>query len=251
MKQKKLILTVLLVICLGVFAFSAYKIGSYWMAKVRNDELLAQASSFVDVANNNTENTTPGSSGEEVTDPESLVVDFDSLYELSDDVVGWIYCPGTPINYPIVQGYNNDYYLYRLIDGTWNANGSIFMDYRNSDDFSDSNTMIHGHHMKTGAMFASLMKYKTQSYYDEHPYMYIYTPEQNYRMDLFAGAIVSFVDKIYSTSPSASAIDSVVYKSTFDSPVDYEGKQVVTLSTCTFEYDNSRYVILGTLNPID
>ena len=91
------------------------------------------------------------------------------------EIIGWIYSDGTPINYPIVQTTNNEYYLRRLIDGTYNQAGSIFMDYKNSSDFSDYNTIIYGHNMKNDSMFGTLTSYESQDYYNEHKEMYLYS----------------------------------------------------------------------------
>lgn len=251
MKKNKIVFYTALVLLIGVFAFSAYKLGSYWMEKVESDRMMEEASQFVDIGGSQNEEPGQDGDGDTTEAPEHVTVDFAALAELNDDIVAWIYCPNTQINYPIVQGYDNDYYLYRLLDGTWNANGTIFMDYRNETDFSDYNTMIYGHHMKTGAMFADLMKYKSQSFYEEHPYMYIYTPEKTYRLDLFAGAVVDCVAPIYSFDPSSSVISECISNSTFDAAIDYPANHIVTLSTCTYEYDDARYVILGDLVPIE
>lgn len=245
--KNKIVYYGLLAVLIGVFAFSAYKLGDYWLAKIKSDKLNSELSMFVGL-----DSTGNGQSGNsENGDPEHIKVDFESLCAEYEDIVAWIYCPNTKINYPIVQSYDNEYYLYRLLDGTWNVNGTIFMDYRNNADFSDSNTMIHGHHMKTGAMFGQLNDYKKQSFYEEHPYMYIYTPEQDYRIDLIAGCIVESVSDIYDTEPSSSAVWDCINSSTFVADVEYSGGKIVTLSTCTYEYDDARYVVLGELVPIE
>lgn len=244
--MKKTIYYAVLAVLAAIFLFAAYKLGSYWLEKIRSDKLLGEASKYVDVQKNDNqdENDLQG-------DPERIEVNFEELWKLNDDIVAWIYCANTKINYPIVQGYDNDYYLYRLLDGSWNANGSIFMDYGNSSDFSDANTMVYGHHMQNGAMFASLVKYKGQGYYDAHPYMYIMTPEKDYRLDLFAGCVVDSVADIYDFNPPESVIRNLIYNSTFESKIDYPTHNVVTLSTCTYEYDDARYVVLGELVPLD
>ncbi len=108
-------------------------------------------------------------------------MDFAALEGVNSDIVAWLYGADTGLNYPIVQAEDNDYYLYRLLDGTWNKNGTIFMDYVNRSDFSDQNTLVYGHHMKSGAMFGALVQYKKQEFYDAHPYLYLYTPQQSYR----------------------------------------------------------------------
>lgn len=111
-------------------------------------------------------------------DPECPTVQFDELLKTNGDVIAWIYGANTHINYPVVQGSDNDYYLRHLLDGTWNDNGSIFMDCANSADFSDQNSLIYGHNMTSGAMFSNLVKYKQQAYYDQHPYLYMLTPSR-------------------------------------------------------------------------
>lgn len=248
--MKKGIFYTLLIIFIAIFAFAAYQLGSYFMEKHRSDEINKEASKFVDYHSGNQSGNNSGNGvGEDTT--EKIEVDFKALLEINQDIVGWIYCPGTLINYPIVQGSDNDYYLTHLIDDSWNENGSIFMDFENSSDFSDSNTLIYGHNMKTGAMFAELMNYKTQSFYDAHPYIYIMTPQKNYRMDLFAGCIVDHNASIYTIWPSADVISNLIANSTFTADHGYPEGNVVTLSTCTSAYDNARYVILGELIEIE
>ena len=245
-KVKKVLFYVLLIVLIGVFAYSAYQLGSYFMEKHKSDKMLNEASKYVNTNNN----TQQGSTDTPTGDPDLISVDFEALWELNDDIVAWIYCANTKINYPIVQAADTDYYLYRLLDGTWNSNGSIFMDCDNSSDFSDDNTMIHGHHMQTGAMFATLVNYSKPSYYAEHPYIYIITPSQTYRIDIFAACVVDSTHDIYSTSPSDAVINECISKTAFDPTVDYPTPNIVTLSTCTFDYDDARFVVLGDLVPV-
>ena len=190
---------------------------------------------------------------EDLSKPADLPeINFKALQAVNSDVIGWIYSPDTKINYPVLQASNNDYYLYRLLDGTVNDNGSIFMDYRNDSTFKDGNTMIYGHHMQSGAMFADLMKYEKQSYYDQHPYLYILTPERNYRLDLFAAAVVQSTSDIYDTVVDDAVFQDCIKRSTFKSDIEFPTHNVVTLSTCTYDYhSDDRYVVLGELVPTD
>lgn len=245
--MKKSVFYTLLIVLIAVFLFAAYKLGSYWMEKARSDKLLDDASEFVDIV------MPEGSSqeGGDTTAPEKINVDFEALQKLNDDVVAWIYCPDTKINYPVLQTGNNDYYLNHLLDGTYNINGSIFMDYRNESNFTDGNTLIYGHHMQSGAMFASLTKYKDQSHYDAHPYIYVLTPTQNYRLELFAGCIVDCFSPVFSTEMTDDLIAEFMKTSKFKSTVTDPTGPVVTLSTCTYEYDDARFVVLGQLVAID
>lgn len=234
--MKKVVYYALLIVLIGVFAFSAYKIGSYYLEKYRSDKLIDHAAQHVHVDEDK---------------PKLIEVDFDALREINSDIVAWLYCPDTQINYPVVKGTDNDFYLTHALDRSWNDNGSIFMDYRGVADFSDPNNILYGHHMKTGAMFAVLIKYKEQSFYDAHPTMYLLTPQQNYQLNLFSGTIVPSNDEIYSSHVSLEHIKECTDNSTFaaktDIPTDHP---VLTLSTCSYEFKNARYVVLAEIVPM-
>lgn len=170
-------------------------------------------------------------------------------------MVGWIYCEDTPINFPVVQAEDNDYYLRRLIDGTWNSSGTLFVDYRNADDFSDSNTIIYGHNMKNKGMFGTLPNYKEQSYYDDHPLMWLLTPDGNYKVELIAGYVTSSTSEIYSFGQTEEEVfalaEQSIEKSTFTSDFQVlQGDRFVTLSTCSYEYDNPYEEIKAYTGPV-
>lgn len=236
--MKKVAYYVLLVILLGVFAFSAYKIGSYYWEKHKSDQLTQEAAKYVRIDETDNE-------------PEMIEVDFDALREISSDVVAWIYCPDTQINYPVVQGSDNIYYLSHLMDDSYNVNGTIFMDYRGKADFSDVNNIIYGHHMKSGAMFANLIKYKEKGFYEAHPVMYLFTPEQTYRLDLLAGLVVEADDPIYNFDLDTEQVQYYMSRSTFASKAKVNSDYpLVTLSTCSYEFEEARYVVLAQMVPI-
>lgn len=243
--MKKVLYYALLVVLLGVFAYSAYRIGDYLTENHESTVVVGEAQKHVSVSKGDAVEA-----GEEPTD--QVEVNFEDLWKINEDVVAWLYGPDSRFNYPVVQGSDNDYYLYRLLDGTWNNNGSLFLDYRNSADFSDGNSIIYGHHMQTGDMFGTLVKYKDQSYYDTHPYLYLTTPTQKYRVDLFAGCIVKANAEIYQdTDITSEYLQTCMAESTFQpsGEIDTDGP-ILTLSTCTYEFDNARYVVLGVLVPI-
>jgi len=144
------------------------------------------------------------------------------------------------------------YYLNHLADGTVNANGSLFIDYNNAADFSEPLTVIYGHHMKSGSMLGSLKGYKAQSYYNEHPYMYLYTKQGNYRIDIMYGCVVAegqWREQSFMYSDNIDALlEYALQNTTFRSDVSYqEGDRVVALSTCSYEFDDARYVLIGVL----
>lgn len=180
-------------------------------------------------------------------------MDFEGLAAVNPDIVGWIYSEGTPINYPVVQGEDNTYYLKHLFNGENNNTGSIFLDSRNQQDFSDRHMIIYGHHMQNNSMFSSLTKYKEQKYYEVHPVLYLLTPNRNYLIVVVAGYVASINDDAWIVAFNNDVnfqnwIDRTIEKSTFKSDTIPEvTDQIITLSTCSYEFNNARYVLIGVL----
>lgn len=179
--------------------------------------------------------------------------DFDALRETNPGLVAWIRCEGTNIDYPVVQGTDNEYYLTRLPDGTTNKMGSIFLDFRCSPDFSGKNSAIYGHHMKSGDMFAALENYREQAFYDEHPVVMLYTSERDYLMEVFAGYVVNAEWETLpldfdSTAGFELYVSGVRRRSVFESGADISASdRLITLSTCTYDFSEARFVLVGKL----
>lgn len=187
-------------------------------------------------------------------------VDFEALWEVNPDVVGWIYCEDTVINYPILQGEDDEYYLHHDINGKTSSAGCIFIDCNNMKDFTDVNSILYGHHMKNGSMFAGLQKWEEQEYYDAHKYMWIITPDGNYEVWLFSGYLTdAFSDSylgIRNWGDMAEEYITTAYNnSDFVSDLKLEtmmkcaedDQRHVMLSTCEYEFQNARYVLHGKL----
>ncbi len=180
-------------------------------------------------------------------------VDFEALWGINSDVVGWIYGPGTKINYPVVQGEDNSYYLTHMFDGRENKCGSIFMDSLNNTDFSNTNSIIHGHHMKNGSMFASLAQYESQAYYDSHPVLWLVTPEKAYQVEIFTGFVTDTDSEAWQIEFATkkeykSWLDRMKKEGMFASDVmPGEEDQILTLATCSYKYDDARFVVMGIL----
>lgn len=180
-------------------------------------------------------------------------VDFDALLAVNDDVVGWVYIEGTEINYPIVQGEDNRQYISTLIDGKYNSAGSIFMDYRNTPDFSDPHTILYGHNLKNGAMFNGITLYRNQSYYDAHPFGLIITPQKRYQFEIVSAYVASLADPAWQLEfvEDADALqwleDSMEHAPFVSRYTPGLGDRILTLSTCTYEFDDARFVLVGVL----
>lgn len=266
-KGGKALYYLILAALVGVLVFSSVKIISY-LTDQRNAENIQNDvndqftspdpnagttdtdSSGTSTGDGDTDNTTTTVT---VPDPESIVVDFEAMQAKYPDVVGYIYCANTVIKYPIVQTAEEggEYYLYRDIDGKENKNGTIFLDWRCNSGFGSQNSLVYGHNMKTGLMFASLMNYKYQSYYDAHPYMYLYTPSQTYKINLFAGFVTEHDSDVYSLSLGSSYLQECINNSTFNASTGVPTGNIITLSTCDYDFDNARYVVLGELVAVD
>ena len=171
----------------------------------------------------------------------------------NEDIVAWIYSENTPINYPIVQSNDNSYYLRRLINGEYNVAGTIFMDFRNNPNMEDNNTIIYGHNMKNDIMFGTLQNYEDQSYYDKHKSMYLFTAKKQYIIELVAVYTLPVDSDIYNmVTIDQNNITEAMSKSDFKSDVIIqEEEKCVTLSTCYYEYDGARYVVIGALRQIE
>lgn len=186
----------------------------------------------------------------------SVDVDFDALQAINPQIVAWICSDSGDINYPIVRGTDNEYYLNRLVDGTVNRNGSIFMDFRNQPDFADRNTFIYGHNMLDGTMFASLSRYSEAGYYEQHPELLLVTPERSYSLQVFAGCVVPGNSDIYQLAfhdeeDFSAYLDKVLSMSEFTaSAAVTQEDRIVTLSTCAYRYEDARYVLFCKLMPM-
>ena len=150
-----------------------------------------------------------------------------------------------------MQSKDNDYYLSRAVNGAWNKVGTPFMDFRNSGDFSDRLTVIYGHYMGDGFMFTDIHNYKSQKFYEEHPYIDLYTPVRNYRVLPVAGVFqnVEYRDFTFdyeSDEVFLRQINAWNTVSTFKSDTTYDADdRLVVLTLCTYEVDNSRFLLVG------
>lgn len=179
-------------------------------------------------------------------------MDFDEMREKFPSIVGWIQSEGTPINYPIMQGSDNDFYLHHLPDQVPHAWGSIFLDYRN--DFSGDCILIYGHSMRSGDMFGSLRQYANPGFFEAHPCMFIFTPERDFILQIFAGYVI---DSAFEMPPMRFEDESsfcefvadIRSRSVFscDATPTF-GDSIVFLATCTDSANtNERLIIAGYL----
>ncbi len=183
-----------------------------------------------------------------------IEVQFDTLLSQNPDTVGWIYGPDSVLNYPIVQGTDNDYYMNHLFSGEQNNMGALFMEFTNQAAMTDQNTFIYGHHMRNGSMFGDLDLYHDQAYYEAHPVLYYATPTQNYYIELVAGYMsdgYQILHTNYNTDEEFMQYAAdIKAQSTFDSGLElYPEDRLISLYTCMYDYDEARYILVGKLIP--
>ena len=254
---------ILMIFFIGMLCYSGYQLFSiavgYAEGSKLYDDVAQQA--VVSASSSLPASSTPAeiSSAPAVSKTEKdknaipLSINFDALWKKNQDVVGWIYLEDTPISYPVVQSEDNEYYLRRMLDGTRNDSGTIYMDYRNDDAMTDEGTYIYGHNMKNRAMFGILPKYSEQTFYEEHPVIWYFTPDHAYRIEPIAAMVVDPTSDVYNMismekDELAQQVEWLVSQSDFETAVELsELEQIVTLSTCSYDYDDARYVVVGSL----
>lgn len=187
-------------------------------------------------------------------------VDFDNLQEtVNKDIYAWIYIPDTAVDYPILQHpTDNTYYLNYNLDGSRGYPGCIYTEDYNAKDFTDPVTVVYGHNMKDGSMFAGLHKYADSEYMESHPYVYIYTPDSLLVYEMFTAHETTdehilyahnwFEEKSILEDYIKDISDARIMGSVLREDVEVDGDDcILTLSTCISTKPNNRFVVQGVL----
>lgn len=237
-------LNVITVCLIGIILVSGYKIGkTMW-------EYHVAKSAYTNISEKTAK-----------VDPKQFtgVVDWKALKKVNPDVQGWLYQKGTVINYPVVQGTDNDTYLHTRFDKQWSGGGTLFVDCRMEKNFKGFNSIIYGHHMKDGSMFRSIRGYtKEDGYYDKHKTLELATPHGNYHLVVFSAFITKATDEdtykmTYDEAEKQAYIDRAWERSelpiTKDSVDVTKNDRLVTLSTCAYDYEEARYIVMCKMVP--
>ncbi|HNX13651.1 MAG TPA: class B sortase [Oscillospiraceae bacterium] len=202
------------------------------------------------------------SAAQQITAPmgeNDILPAFRSFYQKNKDTAGWIKIDGTPIDYVVVQTDNNDDYLRSAYDGTYNRNGTIFLDYQSKFNPKGKNIVIYGHNMKTQAMFSTLGKYETVKYYQEHPVVEFNTLYEYSKYKIFAVVLMDASPdgsgsgdefQLYSQFSSDDSfmkyIDKVRAHSLLDIDVSVKkSDKIISLVTCAYDIEDGRYAIFA------
>ena len=273
MKQKTrtLLILLLMLVLLALMAFCGYKLLEHHREEQAREAANAYLIQHAVALLPTEEPTTPATvSGEpDATQPENpqptepprekapIQVDFEALWQESEDIAAWLYCPDTVIHYPIMYSGDNETYLYRLPNGNWNRGGSLFLDYRSDPAFGDYNSVVYGHNMKDDSMFGTLMYYRDPAYFEAHPVLYLLTPHQYYKVEVAALVVVDARDELIYSSPwelqeQQALLDYIREQALYDTGVALDvDHALLTLSTCVSVNSDSRYVLIGRMTEVD
>jgi len=222
---------------LGVYAFNSYK--NRQLADDLNGKLSESSSMPADY-------------------PQDYLKKFASLYAENPDIKGWISIDGTPLSYPVVQAADNDFYLRKDFYKNKNEYGIPFLDYEVKLKPQSVNTLIYGHNMKDGQMFGELVKYKNIGYYKEHPVINFDSVYEENKYKIISIFITNANPKDGEIFPYTSFINSekleelalFVENAKIRSFINIEdelmeGDKLLTLSTCTYEFSDARFVVVA------
>ena len=278
LRKKKRRITVVFILCAVLFAVSSFMAVSEYRQYADSADAYEKLEQYVTMQAvdgaetpepDETETPQEAALSEEASEepgasaPVSLLptVDFNALREINPDIKGWLFSEGTTISYPIAQSGDNSYYLNHLYDGSRGKAGTPFLDYENSVDFTDRNSIVYGHNLLAGTMFSQLIRYKEQSYYDAHPTLLLLTPDGSYTVEIFAAFTASPNESGADTSPWRQAwgtdgdftawLSHSAGRSVIETGVEPEdGDRILTLSTCT-NSGRDRFLVMGRLVPAE
>lgn len=232
-----LFMYILLIVCFIALGYSGTVLTNWLITNQKSNEKINEVSNSVKVEPNTQLENMGATFG----------IDFDKLEQINSDVVGWINIKGTSIDYSILQAGDNDYYLRRSIDGNYSWFGWPFMDYRNSGEFTDRNTILYGHNITSGLMFADLENIVNGSYGNDID-VYIYTKDKTRVYKVFSTYIVDPEDYylttvFYDDEDFGEFVNALKNRSLIDFNVPVFGQdKIITLSTCTS--DSLRRIVL-------
>lgn len=226
--MKKIIYYILLLFCILIFGFSAWKLYGYYRSyKDAND-------TYTKIREENVQ-----------TADKERKIDFKKLKSQNKDIVGWVYAKGTKIDYPIVYGRDNEEYLHKDFNKKKSSSGTIFLDHTCKKDFTSDNNIIYGHHMKNGTMFADLLKFREESFLKKHSTIILYTPDKTIHLKVISAYATKAQEQMPVTFAKEKQKQQYIDKIKDMSEVSIKkskGKirRIYTFVTCSYEREDNR-----------
>ena len=233
-KKGKIFIFIIQIILIAVIIFSGIKIIEWIKSNKKNKEIMSEIKENI-VMNDGTN-----------SNDEEYRVDFEKLKQKNPDTIAWIKVNGTDIDFPVVKGIDNSYYLTHNFDKEKNKAGWIFADYRNKFDGTDKNIIIYGHNMKNGSMFASLKDVIKEEWYnnENNKYIALITENENCKYQVFSVYQIETEEYYLQTNISnfKEFVEKIKGRSKKKFNVDIkETDSILTLSTCA---DNTKYRVV-------
>lgn len=242
-KEHKLLVTILIIIIIVCIAY----IVKY----------------FLDMRNTNEESDILGSvevNSDDITDATTeRMLQVSELQKQNPDIVGWLEIEGTNINYPVLQGEDNSYYMTHDYKKEESSSGSLFLDKDYDWSIPSSNLLIYGHNLNNGLMFQELLKYEDESFYKEHPNVRFTTEKDDSEYEIIA----AFKSRVYYKSETNvfryyyfinaeneeeynDFVNNAKEASLYDTGKTAEyGDQLITLSTCAYHTEDGRFAVVA------
>lgn len=233
-KKSKILVTFIQIVLIAVIIFSGIKIIEWIKSNKKNKDIMSEIKENVVINNEMDSNN------------EEYKMDFAKLKQKNSDAIAWIKVNGTDIDFPVVKGTDNSYYLTHNFDKEKNKAGWIFADYRNKFDGTDKNIIIYGHNMKNGSMFASLKDVIKEEWYnnENNKYIALITENENCKYQVFSVYQTETEEYYLQTNISnfKEFVEKIKGRSKKNFNVDIkETDSILTLSTCA---DNTKYRVV-------
>ena len=233
-KKNKILITLIQIVLIAVIIFSGIKIIEWIKSNKKNKDIMSEIKENVVINNEMDSNN------------EEYKIDFAKLKQKNSDAIAWIKVNGTDIDFPVVKGTDNSYYLTHNFDKEKNKAGWIFADYRNKFDGTDKNIIIYGHNMKNGSMLASLKDVIKEEWYnnENNKYIALITENENCKYQVFSVYQIETEEYYLQTNISnfKEFVEKIKGRSKKDFNVDIkETDSILTLSTCA---DNTKYRVV-------
>ena len=238
-KYKKAILNLILyIILLSILIYSGIKIFKWYKDKTNNNKMVEQIKSTVIVEENNEDGNENG-----------YTVDFNKLKEQNNETIAWLKINNTNIEYPVVKGTNNSFYLNHSFDKSKNSAGWIFADYKNKFDNTDKNIVIYGHNMRDGSMFGSMLNILDAKWYEneENTNITLYTENEKCIYKVFSIYKIESEDYYIKTEFSddnnfEQFVNTIKKRSIKEFNTDVsKDDNILTVSTCA---NNNKYRVV-------
>ena len=231
---------ILQIILILVILFSGYRIYTQKQAEAQYDQEIQQVQAEKETIEEKIAEEKPGLSESEKA--MNLVGEFK---EEVPQVVAWITIPDTHIDFPVVQGTDNIFYLDQNFKGQAHPYGAIFLEMENKADFSDDNVMIYGHNVPNGGFFQDLLKYREQGFFEAHPTVILAREGAYDKFEIFAAypakADENFRQPSYSEGEKEEFFNRIRERNELNGDLPEGLKGILTLQTCIDNTD--RFVV--------